>query len=200
MATHSPSRPTRQDANLLRMTLLRLTAVPVLICLAVVAAVALIWLRIARIALDFGRNLNYDGLGVLGEEGTALLIKYSPYFWWGIVLLATLLLALAVLRGLRAAGRGMRQRIIGESDIQALASSLSEPAREVLAWAWQDRRHPLTVGVLQHAARELRHGRAALIELARRQATLLALPEAGAAPTSPRRQEPLIAVTPPAQR
>lgn len=193
MATHSQSRPSRQDASLLRMTVLKLTAVPGFICLAVVAVVVLVWLRVARYVLDFGRSLNYDGLGALGEQSTAMLTKYSPYFWWAVVGLASLLLAMAVLRGLRAAGHGMRQRIVSESDIQTLASSLSEPAREVLAWAWHDRRHPITVGVLRHAAQQMRHGRAALIDLARRQAALLGVPEPEAGHTTGHsRQEPLV--------
>lgn len=66
-----------------------------------------------------------------------------------------------------------RAKIVGEDTIQMLAAQLSEPAREVLRWSWQDRREPVTVGDLQRAAAELRSGRAAKIALARRQAAML---------------------------
>ena len=50
---------------------------------------------------------------------------------------------------------------------------LSPGAVQVLQWSWQDRREPITVGVLQRTQRQLQNGRAARIELAERHAALL---------------------------
>src|SRR3546814_13920466 len=66
-------QPSSQDRSLLRNTLLQLTAVQKIICIAVVIVVALIWYDLLMRVVAFGHNIDYSGLHVLGVRGLALL-------------------------------------------------------------------------------------------------------------------------------
>ncbi|UYO93833.1 hypothetical protein [Pollutimonas sp. M17] len=167
------SAPTSRDRTLLRNTLLKLTAMQKIVCVAVVAVVALVWYDLLNRVVAFGRGIDYEGLHALGVQAVALLKQYNPFFWWAVVALCTLIIAYFLYGFVQGVLRRGRAKIVGEDTIQMLAAQLSEPAREVLRWSWQDRREPVTVGDLQRAAAELRSGRAAKIALARRQAAML---------------------------
>ncbi|NYT84473.1 hypothetical protein [Pollutimonas harenae] len=170
-------QPTSQDRSLLRNTLLQLTAVQKIVCVVVIIVVALVWYDLLMRVVTFGHNIDYSGLHVLGVQGLALLNQYNPFFWWVVVALCTLIIAYFLYSFVRSTQRSVRGRQVKEEAVLLLANQLSEPACEVLRWAWQDRRDPITVGDLQRAYTELRSGRASKIALARRHAAVLDLAE-----------------------
>ncbi|MCC2596273.1 hypothetical protein LKR43_07960 [Pusillimonas sp. MFBS29] len=174
MNTDTPAQqPTRQDRSLFRNTLLKLTAAQKIFCVVVIVVIALIWYRLLNRLLAYGHNIDYSGLQVLGARTLALLEQYNPFFWWAVVALCTLIIAYFLYRFVLGMQRSARARLVDEATVSQLVSQLSEPAREVLRWAWQDRRDPLTVGDLQRAYNEIRSGRASKIALARRHAAVL---------------------------
>lgn len=166
----------QEDARLLSRTLLGL-ATPRLIRRAIVIVIAaLVWLFICSRILGFGSGMRYTALAPLGQQTVDLLIRINPYLWWAVVVLFTL----AVFFGVRgwyersiAAGRAQP---VDLRTLRDLANGLSDDGRMVLGWAWRDREDPITVGDLQLARDEMRHGRASKIYLAREQAEALRLP------------------------
>lgn len=190
----------RHDAALLRNALLRLTAVQNLISVAVIVAAALIWLAAAKGLLAYGRSIDYDGLHAFGEQATALMKRYSPFFWAAIVAALTLIIAYFLVGFAQSMQRAARQRLVNADIIGQLSRQFGPDGLEVLNWAWQDRQHPITVGVLQRALGELRSGRAGKIALAREHAVLLGQPLPVAATTAPHGTTPGKTATPPASQ
>ena len=183
----------------MRSTLLRLTAAQKILCVVVIAIVALIWYDLLNRLIAFGRGIDYSGLHALGVQTIALMKQYNPFFWWAVVVLCTLIIAYFLYGFVQGTQRRVRARHVNEDTIAMLAHELSEPAREVLRWVWNERRHPITVGDLQRTAAELRAGRAAKISLARRHEALVdGTPEVStASPVAPTAVSP---VTPAAPR
>src|SRR3546814_19572992 len=95
-----------------------------------------------------------------------LLELYNPYFWWAVVVLCTLIIAYFLIFFVQGTRRRIHARLVNAEIIDALAQQLSEPARKVLLWVWQDRNEPITVGDLQRTANELHAPRADKIRLA----------------------------------
>lgn len=157
----------------MRNTLLRLTAAQKILCVVVIAIVALVWYDLLNRLIAFGRGIDYSGLHALGVQTIAFLKQYNPFFWWAVVVLCTLIIAYFLYGFVRSTQRRVRARHVNEDTIAMLAHELSEPAREVLRWVWSDRRQPITVGDLQRTAAELRSGRAAKISLARSHEALM---------------------------
>lgn len=166
-------RPTRADAALLRNTVLKLTAATRLFTVAVVLGVALVWWFLLHKVIAFGRGLDYSGLQALGAQVMAFVEQYSPFFWWAVVALCTLIIAYFLYGFAQSMHRQAMARRVSSERIAFLTSRLSGPALQVLGWSWHNRREPITVGVLQHALNELRHGRAERIEQAAEHARLL---------------------------
>lgn len=166
-------RPTRADAALLRNTVLKLTVATRVVTVAVVLLCALIWWFLLHRLLAFGKGLDHTGLEALGPQVMSFVKQYNPFFWWAIVALCTLIIAYFLYGFVETMNRRVRARRVSADTIALLASRLSASALQVLHWCWQNRREPITVGVLQHTLRELSNGRAARIELAERHAALL---------------------------
>src|SRR5690606_3603852 len=103
----------------------------------------------------------------------AIVQQYNPFFWWAIVALCTLIIAYFVYAFVLAMNRRAKARRVGADIVAGLAAELSPAAIQVVQWSWQNRREPITVGVLQRAQVELQNGRAAQIHLAERHAALL---------------------------
>lgn len=187
MKQTSGSRASAQDQSALRSTLLKLTATQKILCTVVVAVVAIVWYDLLNRLVAFGDRVDYSGLQALGGDAIAFLQRYNSFFWWALVALCTLIIAYLLVGFVQASRERVQAKIVTAETFQALVAQLSEPARDVLRWAWQDRSQPVTVGVLQRAATELRSGRAGKIDLSRQQASLLDEPARGTAlpPASP---------------
>lgn len=166
-------QPTRSDAAHLRNTILRLTAAVRVASVVMVAVVALCWWFLLHRLIAFGKGLDYSGLDALGGQIATFVKQYNPFFWWAVVALCTLIIAYFVYGLVQAMNRRARNRQVRADTVASLASRLSPAAVQVLQWSWQNRREPITVGVLQRALDELLSGRAARIELAERHAQLL---------------------------
>jgi len=166
-------QPTRADAALLRNTVLKLTAATRIFTVGVVIVAALIWWSLLHRVIAFGKGLDYSGLQALGGQVVTLVEQYNPFFWWAIVALCTLIIAYFLYGFVEAMNRRASARRVSADIVAVLASRLSPAAVQVVHWSWQNRREPITVGVLQRAQRELQSGRAAQIELAERHAALL---------------------------
>ncbi|NLY28796.1 MAG: hypothetical protein GX049_14845 [Alcaligenaceae bacterium] len=193
MKHNDTDQPTRADRALLRQTLWKLTATQKLLCLGVIAAVAFAWLLALERMLAFGRTVDYSGLTMLGAQTTALLQQYNPFFWWALVALCTLIIAYFLKVFVLHTHRQVMARLVSEHTTRKLATELSAPARSVLAWAWQNRREPISVGVIHRAARELRAHRAAKITLVEKQIQWF---ETGADPDAARRASPALQAAP----
>jgi len=187
MKQTSGSRASAQDQTALRSTLLKLTATQKILCTVVVAVVAIVWYDLLNRLVAFGDRVDYSGLQALGGDAVAFLQRYNSFFWWALVALCTLIIAYLLVGFVQASRERVQAKIVTAETFQALVAQLSEPARDVLRWAWQDRSQPVTVGVLQRTATELRSGRAGKIDLSRQQASLLDEPARAAAlpPASP---------------
>lgn len=171
--TTTPEQPTRRDRSLLRQTLWKLTAVHKLVCTVVVVLVGLAWVWAARRLLAFGETVDYSGLTALGVQAVALIKQYNPFFWWGLVVLCTLIIAYFLKLFVRGSRRQAMARLVSAATVETLAGQLTQPAIDVLNWAWSDRRQPVSVGVIQRAVTEMGGHRAAKIALARRHSALL---------------------------
>ncbi|TAL79658.1 MAG: hypothetical protein EPN76_02075 [Burkholderiaceae bacterium] len=173
MNTTTQKQPTRQDDAILRNVLLRLTAAQKILCTVVVAVVVLIWYDLLNRLIAFGHGMDYTGLHALGAQIVEFLKRYNPFFWWAVVVLCTLIIAYFLHGFIQSTRRWAQNKLVSAETVAELVEQLSTPARQVLNWAWQDRRNPITVGDLQRAHHELRMGRFGKIELSARQAQLL---------------------------
>ena len=173
MKTDSASQPTARDHAALRNALLKLTATHKAVCTAVTLVVALVWYWLVVRLVAFGQGIDYSGLDALGGPATEMLKRYNPYFWWALAALCTLIIAYFLVSFVRNSRRRVNARMVSAEVISGLAGQLSEPAKTVLRWVWDDPRYPITVGDLQQTAAELRSGRAAKIQLAQAHQALL---------------------------
>lgn len=181
-------RPTSQDAtpasslSALRKLVMRLTATSKAVCAAVIVVIALITYHLLGRLVGFGRSLDYGALGGFSAQATELARQYMPLFWWGLAAILALIVISILYRYACASQQRARHRIVNADDFTQLTRQLSPEAREVLAWAWEDRRHPVTVGVLQRTIHELGAGRSGKIHLAHMHAQALVHPPAAPAP------------------
>ncbi len=178
----SPER-IRQDGRLIGQTLLKLALARLVFRAIVLAVIAIVWLLASSWLLGFGKTLAFDGLHSMGQQTVDMLARVNPYFWWGVVLIWTLIVFFSTrswLYGSLAAGRA---QVVPRDVLAQLRSRLSEEAVDVLRWVWGDREEPFTVGDLQRSRRELRHNRIGKIALVREQAAILDLP--GSTPREP---------------
>src|SRR5690554_4263318 len=102
---------TRRDVTLVRRTLHHLTAAQKITCAVVIVITALIWWSLLKRLLTFGRSIDYSGLHALGAQTVALLQQYNPFFWWGIVILATLLIIYILYGFVASTQRRVRQKL-----------------------------------------------------------------------------------------
>lgn len=167
-------RVTRRDTALLRRSLLNLTALHKILAALIVLAALLAWWPAMGALRAFGNDLDYSGLQALGPQTVALLQEYNPAFWWAMTVLVTLFIVYVLYGLITAMQRRVRHKIVRGATVAFLAHELSDAGREVLDWAWRDRREPITVGVLQQALLECSRGRAGKIALAREHAAALA--------------------------
>lgn len=164
----SLAHPTIKDRLSIHKTILRLTAIFKGIAALVVVIGALVWLTLINRILHFGGTLDYSGLEALGLDD-ALIKKYNPFFWWTVIIICTLLITYLLFHFVQYTRHRASQKIVSESELHDLLPTISPAATHVIAWAWDNRRHPITVGVLQQATAQLAANRYALICLAKEQ-------------------------------
>lgn len=168
----SLAQPTVKDRLTIHQTILRLTAVYKGIAAIAVMVVALVWLTVISRILRFGRTLDYSGLEALGID-EKLIKQYNPFFWWTVVVICTLLITYFLFNFVQYTRRLASQKIVSQDDTKQLLKKISPAATHVVAWSWENRRHPITVGVLQQSTAQLGANRYALICLAHEQAQLV---------------------------
>lgn len=173
MTTEPTLSPRAQDHALLRKLLLKLTATQKIVAAVVVTVVVLIWYDLLNRLLAFGGAIDYAAMHVLGAEGTALLQRYNPFFWWAMVVLCTIIIAYFLYLFVQSTARYTRQRPVDEHSVAQLCQSLSAPALDVLLWSWQDRSEPLRISDLERTRDELRAHRATKIQQASHQLAMI---------------------------
>lgn len=172
MRSDTLPHPTVKDRLTIHQTILRLTAIYKGIAAAVVIVVALIWLTVINRILHFGRTLDYSGLEALGLDAE-LIKQYNPFFWWTVVVICTILITYLLFNFVQYTRHRASQKIVREQDLKELLAKISPAATHVMAWAWENRRHPITVGILQQTTAQLGANRYALICLAKEQISLV---------------------------
>lgn len=173
MSQPSTSASPSDSLRHLRRLVLRLTAVQKTICAVVIVLVALVAYNLLGRLIAFGRQLDYTSLGNFSQQANELLRQYMPILWWALAAIIALIVIHLLYRFACASHQQAQRRIVNADDFSQLSQQLSPEAKEVLAWAWENRRHPVTVGVLQRTIQELGAGRAGKIHLARLQAEAL---------------------------
>src|SRR5699024_5488968 len=122
--------------------------------------------------------INYSGLESFGPQVVTFLQRYNPFFWWGVILISSLLLIYMLAGFVQRSYYRNQKQAINATQFEQLVQQLSESGREVLQWVWVDSRYPITVGNIQQALKKLRAGRVRQIELAQRHTAILqALPK-----------------------
>lgn len=175
--THSPNAalltpPTVKDRLTIHQSILRLTALYKGVATAVIVVVALVWITVINYILAFGRTLDYSGLEALGLDAE-LINQYNPFFWWTVVIICSLLITYFLVNFVQFTRKKASQKIVPKQEVKNLLSKISPAATHVIAWAWENRRHPITVGVLQQTTAQLGANRYALICLAKDQEHLV---------------------------
>lgn len=163
----------RHDTRKLRSLITKLTLGAKVFALVVSVAVIFLWWLAARWLLNFGHHLDFSGLDALGEELLTYLERYNPFFWWAVVLIGSCIVLYALSQFVWRLHTQSLQRFVQEGDLTTLISQLHPNSIQVLDWCWEDRRNPITVGVLQRTASELSSGRVAKLDLVTRQQALL---------------------------
>lgn len=165
--------PRLRDRSALHKTILRYTLVSRIAAVAVVVIVALLWWAAIKWVIGFGSSLDYAVFDTLGPEVLTWVERYNPFFWWGLVIICSIFIAYFLYVFVVFVHRRNRLTPISAHSIESLLRELSPASREVLAWVWQDRREPITVGVLQRTAQALRQGRYEQIKLSHTHARLI---------------------------
>ena len=93
--------------------------------------------------------------------------------WWAVVAIWSLVVFCVCRAWLCASIRASRAAPVSAHQLSSLVSSLSDDVINVLRWVWGERDNPFTVGDLQQALTELRHGRLAKIAMVEEQAGIL---------------------------
>ncbi|OZI16752.1 hypothetical protein [Bordetella genomosp. 7] len=168
----SPER-VRQDCRLIGQTLMRLALPRLLVRALVLGIAAIIWLLVASWLLDFGRGLSFDNLQALGQQTAGFLARINPYFWWGVVVIWTLIIFFIARGWLAADVAAARARPVPADELATLTGQLSDDSVAVLRWVWGSRDEPFTLGDLRLAHAELRHSRIDKLELVRQQGDIL---------------------------
>lgn len=176
--THHPL-PTIKDRIHVHKAVLRLTTLYKVIAISVCAVVALVWYGLVQRTLTFGAELDYSGLEALGLDG-ALIKQYNPFFWWTVIGICSLLVFYLLFHFVQYTRQRASQKVVSADQLESLLQQLSPSAIHVLGWCWENRRFPITVGVLQHTQQQLAANRYSLICLAKDQEQQLLKPRSSA--------------------
>lgn len=165
--------PRLRDRHVLHKTIFRYTLFSRIIALIVVLVVIFAWWRGLLRVLQFGRTRDYTTFDVLGPDILSWIQKYNPFFWWGLVVLGSLIILYFLYQFVVFMHRRSQLRPISSLTCEHLLQQLSPPSQEVLDWVWENRKEPITVGVLQRTLAALRQGRYQQIKLCQQHKALL---------------------------
>src|SRR5690606_10762772 len=101
------------------------------------------------------------------------LARINPYFWWGVVVIWTLIIFFIARGWLAADVAAARARPVPADELATLTGQLSDDSIAILRWVWGSRDEPFTLGDLRLAHAELRHSRIDKLELVRQQGDIL---------------------------
>lgn len=166
--TTQPTPPTAKDRLSIHKTVLRLTAIYKTAAVIVCLIVGIVWYAVIKRTLAFGAEMDYSGLEALGLDA-ALIKQYTPFFWWTMILICSLLVFYLLYHFVQYTRQLASQKIVSGPQLEELLNTLSPAAIQVLGWCWENRRFPITVGVLQQTQQQLAANRYALICLAKKQ-------------------------------
>jgi len=165
--------PRLRDRHALHKAIFRYTLISRIAAAITVLVVCLIWWAIINRVLRFGRTRDYAAFDTLGPELLAWIQKYNPFFWWGLVVVCSIFILYALYAFVVFLHRRSQHIPISARSLEQLLGELNPASREVLSWVWDDRKNPITVGVLQRTALALRQGRYDLIRLSQEHAQLI---------------------------
>lgn len=165
--------PSRYDLQVLN-NYLRVQAQPALLRYGGLALLAiLIWLWLCWQGLTFGLAQRYEFLAKFSPGAQDMALRANPYIWWTLAFLLTW----GVLSMLRHWARGKIEQhwsqTVPPGELATICRGLSQDGRTVLAWVWQPRDVPLTLGDLRRTAEELANSRVEKSHLAEEQQTVL---------------------------
>jgi hypothetical protein len=173
MMNQTTSDRVRQDCRLINQTALKLSAPRLLIQTALVVVGVIIWFFVADWLLQFGKTINYGSLVPLGQATVEMVTRISPYIWWGIVVIWTLIAYFVIRAMVDSSIRASRAALVPTSALADLTAGLSDEVIEVMLWCWSNRDEPYTLGDLRRSRMEARHGRVEKIAIVRQQEALL---------------------------
>jgi hypothetical protein len=173
MMNQTTSDRVRQDCRLINQTVLKLSAPRLLIQTALVVVGVIIWFFAATWLLQFGKTIDYAALVPLGQATVDMITRISPYIWWGVVVIWTLIAYFVIRAMVDSSIRASRAASVPTSALADLTAGLSDEVIEVVLWCWSNRDEPYTLGDLRRARIEARHGRVEKIAIVRQQEALL---------------------------
>lgn len=171
----TPSASKNSDLSLLNKTLFKLALPRLITRIAVVAVAAIVWLVIANWLLHFGDQQDYAFLKQYSPQISDYLNSINKYIWWGLVLIGSVMLyfmlAAYIENSIKKAGYIVPKQEIMET----LIPQLSQSAKDVLVWVWDNQREPITIKNLHDTRNQLRANRVSRLEQIRQQRQLLGL-------------------------
>lgn len=171
----TPSASKNSDLSLLNKTLFKLALPRLITRITVVAVAAIVWLVIANWLLHFGDQQDYAFLKQYSPQISDYLNSINKYIWWGLVLIGSVMLyfmlAAYIENSIKKAGYIVPKQEIMET----LIPQLSQSAKDVLVWVWDNQREPITIKNLHDTRNQLRANRVSRLEQIRQQRQLLGL-------------------------
>lgn len=161
--------PTNADHKLLKTLCLKLASTSLLLATAITIIIALIWLTVFKKILAFGTGLDFSKYNFFGEQASAIVQNFNPYFWWLVCILATFLVLRIIVQITKTIIQRSNYKPVDDISFEQLRTRLSKPALDVLLWAWSDTDEPLMLGDLQQARKELANGKASRLYKAQEQ-------------------------------
>jgi hypothetical protein len=173
MNAETRSSTVQQDARFLASLVRRLLWVRLVWRALVLVASLGFGVMLAKWVLNFGAKVSYAGFDTLGPQVVSVLTRINPYIWWAIVMVGVLIMLSWLRRGYQHSLAVGGATIVSMHDTQMIVSRVSNNTLDVIQWAWNAERNPLTVGDLQRAMKLVRNGKADQLKLARAQAQLI---------------------------
>lgn len=173
----TPSALKKSDISLLNKTLLKLALPRIIIRSIVITVVVLAWVWAAQWLLNFGEQQDYAFLNTYSTQVADYLNSINKYIWWGLVLIGSVIVYFVISAWLESSIKRAGDIVPKQAVLEKLIPQLSQSAKDVLIWVWQDQREPITIKNLYDTRHELRAGRVNRLAQIQAQRELLGLVE-----------------------